>query len=63
MKVYTTKINESWIIDRIKAEWIENNQNIITKSIYFADIVWIIAPWSIEVSTYKKFRNKKLYKR
>ncbi len=60
MKVYTTKINESWIIDRIKAEWIENNQNIITKSIYFADIVWIIAPWSIEVSTYKKFRNKKV---
>ena len=60
MKVYTTKINESWIIDRIKKEWIENNKNIITKSRYFADIVWIIAPWSIKESDYNKFRNKKV---
>lgn len=60
MKIYTTKIRESWIIDRIKNEWAEYNKNIISKTKYFSDIVWVIAPWSLSVNKYKNFKNKKV---
>jgi len=55
MKIYTNKINESWIIDRVIDEWSSNNNNITTNSIQDADIVWIISTW-----TWKKIRTKHL---
>ena len=55
MKIYTNKINESWIIDRVIDEWISNNDEITSKSIEDADIVWIISNW-----TWKKIRIKYL---
>ena len=55
MKIYTNKINESWIIDRVIDEWISNNKEITSESIQDADIVWIISNW-----TWKKIRNKYL---
>lgn len=55
MKIYTNKINESWIIDRVIDEWSSNNNDIITNSIQDADIVWIISTW-----TWKKIRTKHL---
>ncbi len=55
MKIYTNKINESWIIDRVIDEWSSNNNDIITNSIQDADIVWIISTW-----TWKKIRTKPL---
>ena len=33
MKIYLNKINESWIVDRMRKEWYENNKNISTNSI------------------------------
>ena len=45
MKVYLNKINESWIIDRVREEWYRNNKDISTKFISRSDIFWIIAPW------------------
>ena len=44
MKVYLSKINESWIIDRVRQEWYEHYKNISTRDIKNADIIWIIAP-------------------
>jgi len=55
MKIYTNKINESWIIDRVIDEWKSNNDEITSKSIEDADIVWIISNW-----TWKKIRIKYL---
>ena len=55
MKIYTNKINESWIIDRVIDEWSSNNNDIISNSIQDADIVWIISTW-----TWKKIRTKHL---
>ena len=55
MKIYTNKINESWIIDRVIDEWISNNKEITSESIQDADIVWIISNW-----TWKKIRIKYL---
>ena len=45
MKIYLNKINEDWIIDRLKSEWFYYNSEISTKFINRADIIWIISPW------------------
>ena len=39
MKIYLSNINESWIVDRVKEEWISNNKDITTSKIADADIV------------------------
>lgn len=60
MKIYISKINESWIIDRLKKEWIQYNKTFHTKNKYFSDIVWLIAPWAISESFIKKIKRKKI---
>lgn len=60
MKIYLTKINESWIIDRIKNEWTINNKKITTTNPYFSNIIWDIAPWASKPTYIKKFKNKKI---
>ena len=45
MKVYLSKINESWIIDRMRKEWYEHNSEESTEKINESDIIWIISPW------------------
>ena len=60
MKIYLTKINESWIIDRIKNEWTVNNKKITTKNPYFSEIIWDIAPWASKPTFIKKFKKKKI---
>ena len=55
MKIYTNKLNESWIIDRVIQEWKINNHEITSDSIEEADIIWIISNW-----TWKKIRPKYL---
>ena len=60
MKVYLSKINESWIVDRVRKEWYANNQNISTKYIRNADIVWIISPWLWNKIPKKHLKKKKV---
>ena len=60
MKIYLSKINESWIIDRIREEWYLNNKDISTKSLNRANVVWIIAPWVWKKLPSKKLLNKKV---
>ncbi len=60
MKVFLTKINESWIVDRVREEFYKNNKEIVTNSIKKADIVWIIAPWMWDKLDFKKIKNKKI---
>ena len=45
MKIYTNKLKESWIIDRVTEEWNQNNPGLTTNKIKDADIIWIIASW------------------
>ena len=58
MKIFISKINESWIIDRMKDEFIKNNEDIITSNIKEADIIWIIAPWLWRKIPKKHLKNK-----
>ena len=45
MKIYLSRINESWIVDRIRNEWYLSNRKISTKYLSKSDIVWIVSPW------------------
>ncbi len=45
MKIYLSKINEDWIVDRVRKDWYKHNKSISTKFIKNSSIVWIISPW------------------
>lgn len=60
MKIYINKINESWIVDRLKQEWCQFNQNTITDSKFESDIIWIIAPWTWKWNNNLFIKNKKV---
>ena len=45
MKIFLSKINESWIVDRVRSDWYKHNLDISTEDIKSANIVWIISPW------------------
>ena len=60
MKIYLNEANESWVVDRFRKEWIENNLDSVTENIEEADIVWIIAPWTWKKINKKHLKNKKV---
>ncbi len=60
MKIYTNKIKESWIIDRVSKEWNQQNSDLITKKIKESDIIWIIANWVWRKVPKKYLQNKKV---
>lgn len=60
MKIYTNKIKESWIIDRVTKEWNQQNSDLITNKIKESDIVWIIANWVWRKVPRKYLQNKKV---
>ncbi|MGA0412885.1 MAG: glycosyltransferase family 4 protein [Candidatus Puniceispirillales bacterium] len=60
MKIYLSKINEDWIIDRVKKEWLENNKDISTKYLYNSDLIWIISPWLWRKIPLYFLKNKKV---
>ena len=45
MKIFLSKINESWIVDRMRSDWYEYNNTISTENISSSNIIWIISPW------------------
>tara|TARA_B000000565_G_scaffold252900_1_gene228694 strand:+ start:207 stop:1124 length:918 start_codon:yes stop_codon:yes gene_type:complete len=44
MKIYISKVNESWVVDRFRKEWYKYNSDISTKFIKRSSNLWIIAP-------------------
>lgn len=46
MRLYVSKINESWIVDRLRKEWYEYNSDISTKFLSRSDLIWLISPWT-----------------
>ena len=60
MKIYLSKINEDWIIDRVKKEWLEGNKDISTKYIFNSDLIWIVSPWLWKKIPIYFLKNKKV---
>lgn len=58
MKIYLSNLNESWIVDRLRNEWIESNKELVVKNPKDCEIIWIISPW-----TWKKINKKYLRKK
>jgi hypothetical protein len=60
MTVYLNSIKESWVVDRLRDEWYENNPDISTEKIKKSDTVWIITPWQWKNIKSKHLINKKV---
>ena len=60
MKVYLSKINESWIIDRAREEWYTFNDDVSTEKISNAEIIWIISPWLWKKIPKRHLKSKKV---
>ncbi len=58
MKIYISNLKESWIVDRLRNEWIESNEDLVVNNPNDSDIIWIISPW-----TWKKIKKKYLRKK
>ena len=60
MKIYLNSPKENWIVDRFVHEWKKHNKPITTRFIRFADIVWIISPWTWENLPKDFLKSKKV---
>ena len=60
MKIYLNNPKESWVVDRFRSEWYQDNKDISTKSILMADIIWLIAPWTWKKISLKNLSKKKV---
>lgn len=58
MKVYLSKINESWVVDRMREEWYVNNAEVSVEDPKKADLVWIISPWLWKKESKKILKSK-----
>ena len=60
MKIFLSKINESWVVDRFRQDWYRINPNISTEKIKDSDIIWIISPWLWKKIPKKQLKEKKV---
>jgi len=60
MKIFLSKINESWVVDRFRKDWYISNPNISTEKIKNSDIIWIISPWLWKKIPKKHLKQKKV---
>lgn len=58
MKVYLNNINENWVVDRFRNDWIENNPKNHAKSNKDCHVIWLISPWTWR-NTSKKYLKQK----
>ena len=59
LKIYLNKLNENWIVDRQRKEFVSHNHDIVTNFAYSSNLIWIIAPWTwSKISKYYLERKK-----
>ena len=58
MKVYLNNINENWVVDRFRNDWIKNNLEIYVESIKECQVIWIISPWTWKNMPKKYLKQK-----
>ncbi len=60
MRIYLNNLNESWVVDKLKKEWIDSYSQFTTNKISNSDIVWIIAPWLWKKIPRRHLKRKKV---
>ena len=58
LNIYINKLNENWIVDRQRQEFISHNKTLTTSLVSRSSLIWLIAPW-----TWKKINKKYLESR
>jgi len=58
LNIYINKLNENWIVDRQRQEFISHNKTLTTSLVSRSNLIWLIAPW-----TWRKINNKFLESR
>jgi len=58
LNIYINKLNENWIVDRQRQEFISHNKTLTTSLVSRSNLIWLIAPW-----TWKKINKKFLESR
>lgn len=60
MKVYTLAPREDWIVDRLVAEWNDDNCDIAVKNPEDASIIWLFADWCHDHINTQLLRSKRV---
>lgn len=60
MKIFIPKINEAWVVDKFRKEFIKNYPKLVVSNPNKADIIWILAPWLFHKLRIEKFKSKKI---
>ena len=60
MKIFINNINENWVVDNVISEWTDFQAEITSNQLKYADIVWIIAPWTWRKLQKRKIKGKKV---
>jgi len=60
-KVFILRPSEDWIVDRLVAEWYEDNSNISVTNSKEADVIWLLASWCWQQLAFSgQLSNKKV---
>mgnify|MGYP001262941748 FL=1 len=60
LNIYINKLNENWIVDRQRQEFISHNKTLTTSLVSRSNLIWIIAPWTWKKINKKFLENRKV---
>jgi len=60
LNIYINKLNENWIVDRQRQEFIFHNKTLTTSLVSRSNLIWIIAPWTWKKINKKFLENRKV---
>ena len=61
LNIYINKLNENWIVDRQRQEFISHNKTLTTSLVSRSNLIWIIAPWTWKKITKDFLKTEKLF--
>ena len=60
LNIYINKLNENWIVDRQRQEFISHNKTLTTSLVSRSNLIWIIAPWTWKKINKRFLENRKV---
>ena len=60
MKVYLNNLNENWVVDRFRNDWIAKNPSLYSEKVENCEIIWLISPWTWKNTSKRHLKQKKV---
>jgi len=60
VKVYLNNLNENWVVDRFRNDWIVNNPDLYSEKVENCEIIWLISPWTWKNTPKRHLKQKKV---